>query len=158
MRGCGWLAGLALALLAGCGGAAGAPTPIAYGRQPCDHCHMTIAEPRYAAQMVTRTGKVYAFDEVGCLALFYREATVPPADVAALWVNDFLDPTRRLPADSAVYIRTAGLHTPMGSGLAAVAPGAEADSLSSLTGGEVLGWQAVLQLPDLHAPTAEPAE
>ena len=149
---------LVLATLAGCGPSGGPPAPVAYGRQACDHCHMTIAEPRYAAQLVTRTGKVYAFDEPGCLALFYREAAVPRDDVAGLWVNDFLDPTRRLHADSAVYIRTGRLHTPMGSGLAAVRPGAEADSLQRMTGGDVLSWRAVLELPDLHAAQREEPE
>lgn len=141
---------LTLAALLGCGGSGGPPEPIAYGRQTCDHCHMTIAQPQFAAQLVTRTGKVYAFDEAGCLALFYREGGVEPSAVAGLWVNDFFEPSRRLPADSAVYVHSDRLHTPMGSGLAAVARGAEADSLHRLTGGEVLTWQAVLRLPAPH--------
>lgn len=141
---------LSLVALPGCGASGGRPGPIAYGRQVCDHCHMTIAQPQYAAQLVTRTGKVYTFDEAGCLALFYREGTVDPSAVAGLWVNDFFQPDRRLPADSAVYVRSEHLHTPMGSGLAAVAPGAEADSLGRLTGGEVLTWEEVLRLPAPH--------
>ncbi len=145
---------LLLAVLQGCGGSAAPPAPIAYGRQACDHCHMTIAEPRYAAQLVTRRGKVYAFDEAGCLARFYRGGRVDTAAVAGLWVNDFFQPERRLPADSAVYLRSDRLHTPMGSGLAAVRPGAEADSLQHLVGGEVLSWQAVLRLPDPHMQAA----
>jgi hypothetical protein len=41
-------------------------------------------EPRFAAELVTSRGLVYAFDDVGCLAAFVREGKVPPGHLLAL--------------------------------------------------------------------------
>ena len=38
------------------------------GPRTCRHCHMTLADPRFAAESLTRTGKAIVFDDVGCLA------------------------------------------------------------------------------------------
>lgn len=135
-----WLAPLALAALA-C--ARPAPRPIALGQENCRHCHMTVSDPRFAAELVTTTGLVYAFDDVGCLAAFVRDGKVPAARVHSLWVYDYLEPDSLLDARRAVYLRSDSLRTPMASGLAALRPGPGADSLRARLGGELLPWNEV---------------
>jgi copper chaperone NosL len=136
-----WLA-LAAAALLGC--ARPAPRPIAYGEEPCRHCHMTIADPRFAAELVTTTGKVYVFDDVGCLTAFVNEGVVPQSRIHGLWVYDYLQPDALLDARQAVYLRTDTLATPMASHLAALRAGPAADSLRARLGGTFLTWD---QLP-----------
>ena len=117
-----------------------APRPIAFGEENCRHCHMTIADPRFAAELVTAKGLVYAFDDVGCLAAFVRGGTVPAAQVHSLWVYDYLRPDSLLDARRAVYLSVDTLWTPMNSHVAALSPGPAADSLRSRLGGELLAW------------------
>ncbi|HEU5169540.1 MAG TPA: nitrous oxide reductase accessory protein NosL [Gemmatimonadales bacterium] len=138
--------GAALAVLAI---ACGAPRPgtIEYGRANCDQCHMTIAEPRFAAQLVTRTGKLFVFDDPGCLAAFVAAGAVPAAKIHSLWVNDFLEPDSLLDATRAAYLRAAGINTPMGSHVIATRPGPRADSLRAALGAEPLTWEQVRALP-----------
>ena len=132
------LAVAALALAAACAGPG--PRDIAYGDEVCRHCHMTIADPRFAAELVGTTGRVQVFDDVGCLAAFIAEGHVRPAQVRSLWVHDFLRPDSLLDARRMIYLRADGLRTPMGSRLVALRPGAAADSLRAALGGEMLGW------------------
>jgi copper chaperone NosL len=135
-------AGLALGLGAlGC--ARPDARPIGYGEETCRHCHMTITDPRFAAELVTRTGKVYVFDDVGCLAAFAREGTVAAADVGALWVFDYLAPDSMLDARRAVFLRVDTLATPMSSGVVALRPGPRADSLRARWGGRFIPWADV---------------
>ena len=47
-----------------------APGVIHYDVDACDRCRMTISDPSFAAQLVMRTGKVYRFDDPGCLLSF----------------------------------------------------------------------------------------
>jgi copper chaperone NosL len=129
-------AALAALLAAGC--ASPAPRPIAWGEERCRHCHMAIADPRFAAELVTSKGLVYTFDDVGCLAAFVREGTVAEAQVHSLWVYDYLQPDSLLDARQAVYLRADTLRTPMSSHLAALRPGPAADSLRARLGGELL--------------------
>lgn len=140
-RGAVGLAGLAIALAA-C--VRPAPRAIAYGEDACRHCHMTITDPRFAAELVTTTGKVYVFDDVGCLTAFVHEGTVPAARVQGLWVSDYLRPDSLLDARQAVYLEVDSLPTPMASHLAALRVGPAADSLRARLGGTLLAWE---QLP-----------
>ncbi|MBK8005601.1 MAG: nitrous oxide reductase accessory protein NosL [Gemmatimonadetes bacterium] len=123
--------------LAAC--AAGGPRPIGYGAEPCEHCHMTISDPRFAAEARTEGGRLLVFDDVGCLA-----AWLQGAPGARGWVVSYVDQASWLPADSAVYLRTDTLRTPMASGLVALRPGAEADSVRAALGGTLLTWGEVL--------------
>jgi copper chaperone NosL len=125
------------------------PRPIAWGRESCSHCHMTLVDPRFAAESVTRTGKAIVFDDVGCLAAWVRENR---AVVASSWVSNFAVPGQWLPADSAVYLQSDTLRTPMASGLAALAPGPQADSVRASLGGTLRPWPDVLAGPHQHAP------
>jgi copper chaperone NosL len=135
-------------LMAACGPPS--PRALAYGREACVHCHMTISDPRFAAELVTRTGRPVVFDDVGCLAAWLTEHGTP---VAGSWVVSYLD-SRWIRADSATYLATESLHTPMGSGLIALRPGHEADSVRAVLGGQLLSWQEVLSRPHAHLPSA----
>lgn len=132
---------LPLALMLGC--AAPAPRPITIGVDGCDHCHMPVADPRFTAELLTTTGMVYRFDDIGCLAAFLAEGTVGPGKVRGAWAADFLHPGSWIPVDSAIYLRTDSLHTPMASGLVALAADAPVDSLRQALGATRLAWSAV---------------
>ncbi len=125
------------------------PTPIAFGEAACDHCHMTIVDQRFAAELVTRTGKVYAFDDVGCLATFAVSGPVGPEQVHSAWVTDFRLPGTLIPAQDAIFLRTDSVRTPMSSNLLAV-PRAAGDSLQAALGGALLDWAQVLA--EAHEP------
>lgn len=133
------------ALLLGAAVACGrpGPTPVPVGTAACEHCHMTIADPRFAAELVTRTGKVFYFDDAGCLARFAGDGSVPADRIHSAWVTDFRAPGTLLSVQDAIFLRTDSVQTPMGSNLLAV-PRAAGDSLRAALGGTLLDWDAVL--------------
>jgi copper chaperone NosL len=143
---------LLLLLLSAC--SAPAPFPIALGEDGCDHCHMTLADPRFVAEWLTTTGKPYRFDDIGCLAAFLAEGRRSLGVDGHAWVADFLHPGVWLSADSAVYFRTDSLHTPMASGLIAVRAGQPVDSLQHALGATRLAWADVARLPGHGSPPA----
>lgn len=140
-----WLMGLLLAAVA-C--ASSGPRAIVWGRETCAHCHMALMDPQFAAQFRTGTGKAMVFDDVGCMAAWLAEHGEP---AGSAWVQRFAPPHAWLPADSAVYLRSDTLRTPMASGLVALHPGAEADSIRILLGGHLQTWTEVLKAPPRHA-------
>jgi len=113
---------------------------------------MTIADPRFAGELVLRTGKIYRFDDPGCLAAFVRDR-MPATKVQSAWVNDFAHPDRLLDASQASYLLSETLHTPMASHLAALTLGREADSVQAALGGRLLTWTQVLATSGRAAPT-----
>ena len=137
-----------LLLLAGTGAAlsCGRPAPraIAYGDELCAHCHMVVADPRFAGQLVTARGLVYTFDDIECLASFVAAGELPASRIHSLWVNDFNRPGIRLNAVEARYWRNERLRTPMSSGLVALSPGSESDSVAGSTRVTLESWEDVV--------------
>lgn len=104
---------------------------------------MTIADPRFSAELLTATGKAYTFDDIGCMAVWLADN---PGEAAEAWVVSLND-GQWIRADSAAFLKSSHFHTPMASGLVALRTPAEADSAREALGGEVLGWIAVRQQP-----------
>jgi len=132
----------AMFLVAGCGEPK--PATIVYGTDECRHCHMTIADAQFAAELVTRKHKVYRFDDAGCLAAFVAAGDVPGAEIHSLWVNDFLAPDTMVRVEAAVFLQTDSVHTPMNTRVVALRPGPRADSLRTAWNGALLPWPDVV--------------
>ncbi|MFL5807903.1 MAG: hypothetical protein ACJ749_00200, partial [Flavisolibacter sp.] len=43
------------------------PQPFAYGKDVCDDCSMTIMDPKFGGEIITKKGKVFKFDDAHCL-------------------------------------------------------------------------------------------
>lgn len=104
-------------LLSGC--SEPKPATIVIGQDVGAFCGMVISDPRFAAQIVTKTGKTYKFDSIECMVAFMVEATVPEDDVHSAWVSDYDAPGTWLRADEARYLQSALLRSPMGLNLSA---------------------------------------
>jgi copper chaperone NosL len=138
-----WLtAVLALALTA-CGTAADAePTPptIHYGEDICEFCGMIVSEERHAAAYVTEDGHGHSFDDIGDMVqahLATQEAVV------ALFVHDYQEEAW-IRAETAHYVQSDKLTTPMASGLAAFTSSEEAQALAADLQGKVLTFDELL--------------
>ena len=122
------------------------PQPIAYGEDVGDFCRMVIVDERYGAELVTDRGRVYKFDSIECLAgvLLAMEDT---AAVHSIWVTPFQTPGQLIRIEDALFLHSPMLRSPMGANLTAFhADSITADALVDSFGGEVLDWQAVLEL------------
>jgi arylsulfatase A-like enzyme len=104
------------------GALAQGPAPIAWGTQPCDSCGSPIRAPGFAARAVAVDGRLFAFDDPGCLLTELAAGRLQPARV----VFHHADEDRWLALEQAGFVRRHG--APAGFGYAAVdAKGAELD-------------------------------
>jgi copper chaperone NosL len=125
--------------------AAPGPGVIHYDTDACDHCRMTIADPKFAAQLVMRTGKIYRFDDPACLASFVASGHVPERDVLGIWLNDYAHPESRVASTDAVFVVSQQVRAPMNGGAAAFATRDAALALQSSTGGRLQYWADILK-------------
>ncbi len=109
--------------------------PIEYGQQACDFCRMSIVDERYAAQLVTNTGKAYSFDAIECMINYKHEN--PESEWTMEVVTDYNNPRKLIPAEGAVIVRSRQLPSPMGMYLTAVANKTEAEKLLQKNKGEL---------------------
>ena len=139
-------AALALLALAAC---RPGPRPIAFGQDGCAYCLMQINDARYAAELVTHTGKVYTFDSIECLVSYYRRLDAAGrAGVETMWVSDYAHPATLIAAPSASFLRVAGPGSPMGRGMLAVSRAADLGPLRGPAASAPMTWDDVLALAE----------
>jgi hypothetical protein len=97
---------------------------------------MIVNDDRFAAALVTPGGDALKFDEVGCLVEYLA---ANPGAAKAEWVRGYQSGEWH-DARQAFFVHGPRLHTPMGSGLAAVPTRQTADALAAELGGRVLRY------------------
>ncbi|MCU0622560.1 MAG: nitrous oxide reductase accessory protein NosL [Gemmatimonadaceae bacterium] len=107
----------------------------------CTHCRMAVADPRFAAQVRTETGKMLGFDSIECMAQWL--GADPGTVVQGIWVTDALHPERVLEAHRAVLLEGGAVRSPMGGRLVAVEAGPDADRWQRELGATRTAWAEV---------------
>ncbi len=123
--------------IAGCGEPPTLDAPVVnWGQDVCVDCGMILSDERYAAAVVTieqGERQVHLFDDVGEMVTSRRKF----ADPSKRWVRD-AQARQWIDAESAFYVRSTQLHTPMGFGVAAFADAAHAQAKRDEVDGEQL--------------------
>jgi copper chaperone NosL len=126
-----------------CGGAAKAelaPPEIHYGADLCEFCGMIISDSRYAAGYLTSDGEQHIFDDIGNM---FQSHLQKQDEVRAFFVHDY-EEQRWIRAETAHYVLSPKLVTPMLHGLAAHVTAEKAEALAAEIGGEVFTFEELL--------------
>lgn len=124
---------LALFFLVGC---SAGPRPIRYGEDECAHCRMRIMDPRFGAEAVTAKGRQMPMDSAECLVEWLAESNEA---MRSLWVTDYAG-KQLISAETALYLQSEHLPSPMGGGISAYATRAAAEQALQEYPGRVLDW------------------
>lgn len=87
---------------------------IVYGKDTCEHCHMTIVDPRFGAQIQTNKGKVFLFDSVNCLHNYLKTHSIKTKKI--YFVNS-LQKDQWIEQEKAYFGVFNGIRSPMGQGI-----------------------------------------
>lgn len=117
------------------------PQLLVIGKDNCDFCKMTVSDNRFGAEIVTKKGKIYKFDDEHCIIGFLREGKVSKPDIAGTYFVDFSVPGKLINVDEALFLQCPALKSPMGGNIAAFA---NADSLAKTfqkINGNQISWE-----------------
>ena len=79
------------------------PREIHWDRDMCERCKMVMSDRRFAAQVINpQNGRVYKFDDIGCVPLWFKEDKIAWKDDAVIWVID-VDTNKWINAKTAFY-------------------------------------------------------
>jgi hypothetical protein len=79
----------------------------------CSECNMDIEDMRYEAQIITKNGNTYFFDDIGCIILWLKNHDVQIVKI----VTKTIDTNKWLNVNEAWYSKIA--QSPMGYGFGA---------------------------------------
>jgi copper chaperone NosL len=114
--------------------------PLHYGEDGCHACKMTLMDKKFGAEIVTKKGKVYKFDDVNCMIGFYNSGYEPVENIAMHLIIDFAHPEKLIDAQHAYYVKSDQVRSPMASSIAAFESKQEMDQHNTEWNGIVLSW------------------
>jgi copper chaperone NosL len=120
------------------------PEPLVTGKDACYTCKMTLMDKKFGAEIVTKKGKVYKFDDMNCMIAFNKSGSEPDINVDQLLVVDFAQPGKLLDATNAFYCRSVHINSPMGSQVAAFETKQELEKHNSEWQGGTLTWNELV--------------
>lgn len=108
-----------LLILIGISSCSAEPEPLAYGKDICHECKMTLMDNKFGAELVTTKGKIYKFDDLNCFFNFYNSPEGSRGEYAYRLVIDFTKPGTLIEAGNAHYVKSESIKSPMASKMAA---------------------------------------
>lgn len=138
-----WLFPIVLFILAACGDGLATPEPakIRFGETICAECGMIISQPKYAGSFAYSESegrfKSLPFDDIGDMIEHMRKH--PELIPVGVWVHDY-NSEEWIDAETAYFVESSSIRSPMGHGIAAFADEAAAKQLAAEMDGQVLDW------------------
>lgn len=123
------------------------PQPLVPGKDECYFCKMPVADIKFGAEIITAKGKIYKFDDVGCMLHFLKEGLAAEEKVEKILAVNYNNSQKLMDVHEAVFLKSSDIHSPMNSGIAAFESRSEAESLHKETPSEVLTWQQLSSNP-----------
>ena len=118
------------------------PKPIAYGEDGCHFCQMTIVDKMYAAELVTKKGKVFKFDATECMI---NQLKTMDADLIELFLStNYAMPMQLIDAKRATFLISKNLPSPMGANLTAFETRNDAITKLDEKGGKLYTWNELI--------------
>lgn len=116
------------------------PEPLNIGKDSCYTCKMTFVDKQFGAEIVTKKGKVYKFDDFNCMINFTNAEHEPEENIEYRLVVDFAHPEKLIDAKQAFYSKSNQIKSPMSSHIAAFEKKEDIDSYNKEWNGIMLTW------------------
>jgi copper chaperone NosL len=121
------------------------PQPFAYGKDICDDCKMTIMDPKFGGEIITKKGKIYKFDDTHCMIHFTKSESVKESDIAQIVFIDYNNEKKFLDVKSNYFVVSPQLKSPMNGNAASFSSKEIADQKAKETNGVVKNWDQLYQ-------------
>jgi Predicted lipoprotein involved in nitrous oxide reduction len=123
------------------------PEKIAFGKDSCVECKMTIMDPKFGAEIVTKKGKVYKFDDVHCIATFMERRGVEMGDIHQTLFVDYNNNSEFIKVSDAEFVVSSQLKSPMGGNAVAFKNKEEAEQKATeIPGSKVTNWATLYNI------------
>lgn len=117
------------------------PKPIKINSDSCDFCKMTISNGKFGAELITKKGRYYMFDDLACMVQFAKSNTAVPNQF--FFVNDYLKDNTLIPAETAHFIKGGKINSPMRGNIAAFSSDKEQNEFGQKLEAQRITWSEV---------------
>ncbi|MBS1760869.1 MAG: nitrous oxide reductase accessory protein NosL [Bacteroidetes bacterium] len=120
------------------------PEPFVAGKDNCHFCKMGLTDTRFGAEILTKKGKVFKFDDLHCLIAFNKAGSEKEDNISRTLAIDFNKPNTFVDVKEAFFVTSPELKSPMGSNTAAYSTKAEAEAAVKNQDAEQSNWNQLI--------------
>lgn len=117
------------------------PDPIQLNKDTCSSCKMSISQGNFAAELITKKGRTYKFDDMFCLKNHIKENA--GEEGANFYIGDYTKENELIDATTAWYVQSENISSPMGGQIAAFADKAAAEKLAAQHQTQIKSWNDI---------------
>jgi len=121
------------------------PEPFAIGKDDCYVCKMGVADLKFGGELITKKGKVYKFDDMGCMMNFLKSGSLEENDIDKKLVMNYDQPNEFIDVQLASFLASPVLKSPMKSNIAGFNSKEAAEKIKNGNEGEIVNWEELLQ-------------
>ena len=121
------------------------PDPIRVGKDDCDFCKMPFSDNRFGAEIVTKKGMAYKFDDVHCIVGFLRSKKISREEINGIYFTDFCLPHSLIKVEHALFLQSPNFKTPMNGNIAAFSKQDSLAKVFSTFNGNAVSWEEMQQ-------------
>lgn len=138
------ITGLLVFVLTSC---SSGPQPIKLGEESCAFCKMTISDNKFGAEIITKKGRIYKFDDTHCVLGFMKANTINDNDIQDTYLVNFEEPHNFVSAQNAFLLKSSELRSPMGGNVAAFDEKTKMETANTNIKGEgvVITWDELVK-------------
>jgi copper chaperone NosL len=111
-----WITIISSTVLSSCNSG---PEGIKYGTDNCFSCKMTISDLRYGAEIVTKKGKAYKFDDSYCMLGYLKTKELEPGQIKSIYITNFTGKHQLMNVEDALFLQSESIRGPMGGNIIA---------------------------------------
>lgn len=101
-------------------------------------------DKKFGAELVTKKGKAYKFDDLKCFINFYHSSNEAGEDFARKLVIDYSNPGKFIEGTDAFYLKSPEIRSPMDSQIAAFEMKSSMDTFKKQWKGIYMVWGEVI--------------
>lgn len=122
------------------------PEPFIRGTDLCYACKMGIVDLKHGAQFATKKGKVYKFDDVGCMVKAMKQESFLDKGLEFIMISDFENENNLIDVNEATFVVGEDIRTPMNYNTLAFLKRKAADQFASEgVNRKIVDWNFVYQ-------------
>ena len=120
------------------------PEPIRYGQDNCHSCKMTLTDKRFGAEIVTKKGKIFKFDDLNCLSNYLKSGEVPNENIGQIVSVDFKKTGSFVEVQKAYFLHNEAIKSPMRADIACFSDLKVLEVVKAeVAGGKMMNWEEV---------------
>ena len=114
------------------------PEPFKVGTDICHLCKMGIADEKFGGEIISKKGKVFRFDDIGCMIRFMKAGGIEQKDISQTVAINYEKKNDFINTEKSVFVSSERIKSPMGFNIAAFSNAEAANK--SIQNGKILSW------------------